>query len=63
MSILTDDDLRELQEEWNPKHYGDPKHERYIADTGVRGMVSIHAFTIWTMTLAEFKKRMEETEL
>ena len=63
MSILTDDDLLELQEEWNPKHYGDPKPERYIADTGVRGMVSLHAFTIWSMPFAEFKKRMEETEL
>jgi hypothetical protein len=63
MDILTNNDLKEMQEEWNPKHYGDPNHERYIPDPGVRAMIAEFAKHIWEMPLAEFRARMEETDV
>lgn len=63
MSILTDDDLLELQEEWNPKHYANQVHEFYIPDPVVRGAVTSHAEKIYHMSIKQFRKYMENTEL
>jgi len=63
MNILTDNDIEEMKEDWNPKHYFDPKHERYIPDPVVREIAAACAQERYDMTITEFRAYIEESEL